>query len=227
MAKASTLAKDMAILLAHLGAGDSDEEILAATGWDLDRLEEARSAVLAREGQRLVGRSSEDVYVDYVIRTRRNLQQLDGIMADLEESRQGSAMVGAVLAKQTLLDRMIKTGQDLGFVERKAVRHDHAVVVAKLDDVALQELLATEVDKTRELMRRGGRNLLEIEVEQPGTQYQQPPMARELAPAAAPVLEGIAPKAPSEFQPPPLPVREPAGAIKRRKVLPNAGGAGG
>ena len=99
--------KDINKLRALQASGLTTDEIVDRSGWTEDKLSKVREELFAREEMDLVGRRTEDVFIDYVMRTRANIRQLDDILEDLRMTKQGSAMVGAVKAKQDLMDRIL------------------------------------------------------------------------------------------------------------------------
>jgi hypothetical protein len=186
---------------AALAGGLDPDETAALLGVAPERADELVAEARAGEEVRLVGRRPEAVYVDYVLRSGHHLRELDELKEWLRSTKQGAAAVGAVKAKQDILDRIIKLGQDLGFVRREPTQH--SVVVARLDDAGLRELLARELTGLTRLMDRAGDTPL-----------------LELSPAAmAAASRGLDPV-------PPRLAESPSSPVVRRKVrsLP-AGGA--
>ena len=153
---------DLARTLAFVAAGWSVGEICEATGWDEPQATRLVKEALGEEERGILSRSSEAIFVDYVVRTRSHIRELDDLFESLRTSNQGSAAVGAIKAKQDLLDRMIERGQELGFVAKRPERK--TVLFAHLDERGLAEALATELGGLRDLMSRHGEApLLEVE----------------------------------------------------------------
>ena len=161
--------KDINKLRALQASGLTTDEIVDRSGWTEDKLSKVREELFAREEMDLVGRRTEDVFIDYVMRTRANIRQLDDILEDLRMTKQGSAMVGAVKAKQDLMDRILNRGQEFGLIEKKPDRSQVGIVVANMDDLALREMLVNEMNQLRSMMdSMGGKKFLEVRDEDHG-----------------------------------------------------------
>lgn len=213
---------------ACLAAEMTFEEIAESTGWDYSKIRELQATIFAEEERSIIGRRREETFVDYVIRSRAHIAQLDAIALELTKSNQGSAAVGAILGKQKILDSIIARGQELGFVDKKPERRETAIVLARLDDQALAERAAQELAGIRGLMAAYGQGVKFLDVD-----------AVPVAPSAPPIAAPRAAPAPSEFraEPPPTrapdrtapapaapagPERRPSGAagLVRRKAIP-------
>lgn len=185
--------RDLALVRVHLASGMDLHQLAVEMGITVNDARVASQLVLDEVGHDLGGRRREDVYSDYVMRTRHHIEQLQEIMVDLRGGNQGSALVGAVLAKQKLIEGMIKVGQDLGIVDRKPVRTEHAVLM-HMDDPALAEMLSNELEGIKELMQRGGgQHFLDVQVAGVGQvkmhDLDRPglPTPRATAPAGSPI----------------------------------------
>lgn len=146
--------KDMALCRSLISAGYEDDQIAEETGWDYEKIRAVRGVLYSVEERSVVGRRAEEVYVDYVARSRAHLRQLQELLDTLKGSNQGSAAVGAVKAKQDILDRIIARGQEMGFIDKRPERKE--VVLARLDDRALIERLGVELAALRTLATRYG-----------------------------------------------------------------------
>lgn len=160
----ATKQQDKARVRALIAAGQDRYEIAGETGWALDRVESLQSEILAEEERVLVGRRTEEVYVDYVLRTRANISELQTLVETLDRKRQGSAVVGAIRAKQDLLDKILDRGQDFGFLRREPHRTLHGVVVANMSDPELRDFLGKQLTDLRHLVatRSGDHHLLDV-----------------------------------------------------------------
>lgn len=218
--------KDIAKVRSLLAADKSVEEIAEDLPCTLDTAHEMVRQVMDEEEGGVIGRRSEDVYVDFVLRSRAMIRQLDEIIPELRSSRQGNAAVGAVLAKHKILDRMIERGQDFGFIAKRPSQHE--LVIAKLGDRELYDTLTREMSEYRDLVGRGSGSFLEVKAEpvargapafRPGA---GPPALA--APATAPIeIEPVAAPEPAE---PIVPVRHSplaaptAGVVRRKATSP-------
>jgi hypothetical protein len=202
--------KDIARLRVLVGEGLTPDEMIERTGWDEDKLVEVREELFAQEEINVVGRRTEDVYVDYVVKTRANIRLLDEILEDLRMTKQGSAMVGAVKAKQDLFDRVLNRGQEFGFIEKRPERSQIGILVAKLDDAALGELLIGEITSLRSMMTVSGSTPF-LEVVEEGKALPLPSQRKSKV-------------EPSEFSPPPRDsiLDETPSHVVRKKASPHS-----
>lgn len=183
----SVTSKDINKLRAWTASGFTPDEIVDRSGWTEEKLAEVRAELFAREEMEVVGRRTEDVFVDYVMRTRANIRQLDEILEDLRMTKQGSAMVGAVKAKQDLMDRVLNRGQEFGLIEKKPERSQIGIVVANMDDLALREMLVNEMNQLRSMMDSvGGKKFLEVKEEDHRSLNLERKAARKLTPSDSP-----------------------------------------
>jgi len=224
---------DKTIVRALIADGKTIVEVADDLGWEPQRVVDAWESVVTDEEQHLVGRRSEEVYVAYVTRTNSNIRKLDEAIVELKGSKQGSAIVGAIKARQELFDRIIDRGQELGFVAKKAERRE--VVLARLDDAALQEMLFSEMNRLRESMRAAGDVRL-LEVAAPALPALSGDVVIEARPGVPVVARTpyVSPKPPSEFRAPPIPGRAPVdpgpptaslgGIVRRKAVAPTGKG---
>lgn len=154
--------KDLALMRAYLAADKTLPEIADETGWTRERIQQIREVLFQEDEPLVAGQRSEEIYMGYVLETRRNIRALREIFDELRGSNQGSAAVGAISACQKLLDHIIKTGQAMGFINREPVRHEHAHLIANMDDLALARYVERQVSELQsEIAAQSGRSLLD------------------------------------------------------------------
>jgi hypothetical protein len=144
--------------------GWEPDEIAADSGMTVERVRSLVNQVYAEDGRSIIGRSSESIFVDYVIRSRQNLRALQDLREGFVGTNQGAAAVGAIKAQQDILDRMIKVGQELGYVEKKPDRKEF--LFGRLDDAQLNARLRLEFDMTHK-MAEGFANVSFLDVSPP------------------------------------------------------------
>jgi predicted phage terminase large subunit-like protein len=153
--KAKTPARryDLASLRGFIAQNANADTILEVTGWSPTKLAGLQAELYAEQEQVRTNRRPEDVFVEYCIRTEHNMGDLDDLLIEYRGSKQGSAMVGAIKAKQDLQDRVIKLGQELGLIKREPNRTLHAVV--DMSDPELRQWLNEKLHDLRSLADRG------------------------------------------------------------------------
>lgn len=99
---------------------DDDKLCERFGGCSLQEVDELRRKFLDYEAEQLRSTSTEHRYVEYVLEMQHCIADLEKVVSNFAVSNQVSAYVGAVRAKADLLDRIIKTGQEFGLIERKS-----------------------------------------------------------------------------------------------------------
>lgn len=130
------------------------EQILEETGWPLQRLM-ATEQVVREEDRRIWGQVDPvAIFAEYREQQLLCAKELEDIAASFKDSKQFSALVGAVKAKSDLLDKIIKVGQELGLVKRAAreINVHGAVDVRTLSVSELRIHLEKEVSGLRKLL---------------------------------------------------------------------------
>jgi hypothetical protein len=175
---------DLAVLRAFVADGTHMDAIVDVTGWSLAKVRRLQSELFSDEERSRVGRRSEDVWVEYALRTEDHIAALDDVIEQFRGSSQGSALVGAIKAKQDLLDRVIKLGQELGFVKREPQRSIH--ILANMSDPELRKRLQDRLNAFRELAGQSGdTHLLDVTTDDtPGEVIQVPAAPTEPDPGA-------------------------------------------
>ncbi len=135
--------KQKALGLAALAIGTNDEECAGLAGLSREKWPELKAAVLEEEGERLEGQSDREVYGEYVMRQT-------AIQADLAEVRKNfegaekpnqMAVVGCLRARSEIHDKILKVGQDMGFVRKEPDRQEIGISaeVRAMDDEERRE----------------------------------------------------------------------------------------
>ena len=171
---------DVAALRVFIAQGTPVDRILEATGWTAETLGSLQAELFAEEERLRVGRRPEDVFVEYSLRTEDNVAALDDLIEQFHDSRQGSALVGAIKAKQDLYNQVIKLGQELGLVKKEPNKHVH--LVGNMSDPELRVYINRKLRRIRELSDRGNDlHLLDVPTEgdedTPGAQVIEVPAA--------------------------------------------------
>lgn len=164
-----------------LASGEHDDEtqVAAKMGLSWADYEQLKKKLYDFETDALRARPTEAVYVDYVIAQTRNIKDLTDLYGTLKSSKQGSAAVGAIRARSDIYDKIIKTGQEFGFIERKPEAKIIAgVIVSQLTNIELRKAITGELSDLQRLMGMYGDESTIIDIE-PGQIHQdlEPPKA--------------------------------------------------
>lgn len=137
---------------ARLAGDESVPDVARAEGLTVDDVLAIRSAILDDHRAAYCSRPDDEVYVEFLSRSRANVAQLDEVIPELREHNQGVAVVGAIKAKQAILERVLEIGQSMGFVKRVPRRHEIAVLTANLSSHELREAALAEVQRIQALV---------------------------------------------------------------------------
>jgi len=105
-------------LRGYLQEGKDDEGLCEAFGRPYEEIQILKSCFFESEKELLRKRSTEETYAVYIIEQRRCMNDLERVIEDYDKQKNVQAYVGAIKAKSEILDKIIKTGQDFGLIER-------------------------------------------------------------------------------------------------------------
>lgn len=152
----------LAELLSNLSIGLTDEQARIEMGLEINEYDALKSELYEQETSRLKRASAHEHFVDYKIAQRRILGDLETLATKAEETGNLGTALGALKASSDIQDRILKTGQDLGVIGKRAEgpqRHLH-LHTGSLTEI--REALAKDV-KRIEGMMRDERGILDID----------------------------------------------------------------
>lgn len=162
----------LAKLRGHIVEGLDHQDICDELGLDWGEVDELKRKLLDEEAEVVRHKSTEHTYVEYCMEMRRCMSDLDKVVADYTKQKNVTGFVGAVRARAELLDRMIKTGQDFGLIERKAEGASFAAgeAIKNMANADLRKYIYSEINTFNTLIVKfGDQSILEME---PGPLYQ-------------------------------------------------------
>lgn len=138
--------------------GDTDEEIMQLLGINtVGKYNELKRELYRQETADLRNKTTEDVFLEYKWAQEKCMMDLDEAMKGIPEN-QPNALVGAIKAKSDIIDKILKTGQDIGVInkepEKKLVIQGH--VIAQMDNNSLRKLIAQETNSLADAIARYG-----------------------------------------------------------------------
>lgn len=163
--------------------GLDDEDICERFGLSWEDIDELRRKFLDEEAELIRHRSTEHTYVQYCLEMRRCLEDLEKVGIDYVRGSEStdetnvakvnvSGYVGAVRARADILDRIIKTGQDFGLIERKVDGKGVAAgeAIKDLNNAEFRRYIFQEINVFNTLqLKYGDKPFTEID---PGPLYQ-------------------------------------------------------
>jgi hypothetical protein len=153
----------IAEIKSFLGAGKSDLQIAEEMGLKTGEYNELKAEMYAWEAVDLHEKSTEEVYIDYMLRQRQCLRDLDQVATKFSTTKQYNAIVGAIKAKSDIIEKILKTGQDMGIIDKAPEKKliIAGVLVADLSNRELRELITREVGSLDKLTKKFG--MIDIE----------------------------------------------------------------
>lgn len=133
--KADVTRAKLAELKLWIMDGLTDLEIQEKMGETVTVFNELKRELYRQETARMLSKTTEDVYLEYQWAQAKCLADLEGMITSIQgetDSKQQNALVGAIKAKSDIIDKVLKTGQDMGVINREPERkiniHGHAVI---------------------------------------------------------------------------------------------------
>jgi len=131
------------------------ERILQETGWSLQQFMAVERYVQDEDLRLTKEADPRQVFAQYRLQQLQAAQELEDLAEIFRSSRQFTALVSAVKTRSEILDKVIKTGQELGILKRAAREVN---VNAKVDfrAMSVNELrvhLQSEMSEVRDLLQ--------------------------------------------------------------------------
>jgi len=143
-----------------LGEGKGEEEVAKACGVGEAEWAKFRKDCFEWAAEGVRGKSAGEVFVEYMLNQKRCIKDLEVMAQRFDNAKHYSALVGSVKTRSDIFDKIIKMGQDLGLLEKRPERKEivAGVLVAKMDDQQLRDVILGELRNLDELMgvARGG-----------------------------------------------------------------------
>jgi len=142
----------------RLSDGSTDEEVMTLLGIStVGKYNELKRELYRQESADVRQKSTEDVFLEYKWAQEKCMRDLDDAMKGIPEN-QPNALVGAIKAKSDIIDKILKTGQDIGVInkepERKVVIQGH--VIAQMSNNELRKLIAQETSSLADALAKYG-----------------------------------------------------------------------
>ena len=167
--------------------GLEPDEMCERLGLQWGDVEELRRRYLDHEADIVRHKPTEHTYVEYCLEMRKCIQDLERVTLEYEggvEDAEGgkdvkgkpktvnvSGYVGAVRARADIIDRIIKQGQEFGFIERKAESKGYAAgqAIKDLSNADFRQYIFNEINVFNTMqMKFGDRSIMDVE---PGPLY--------------------------------------------------------
>lgn len=146
--------KAQARLVALLTEGKADEEVQAELGFSPEKYWRCKRAAFEAEAERIRATPTEHTYVQYCLDQAACIKDLTDLIDDAKKTKNANACVGAIRARSDIFDKVIKTGQEFGILEKKPEekRIVAGVMVAQLTNDQLRQAITTEISRLNQLV---------------------------------------------------------------------------
>ncbi len=113
-----------------MGKNYSDEEIIEKLELRPQALSVHKRDIFDSDKAAFAHLDSSGVYTDYILKVRQLIRELDNVIIKFRNRGQYTALVAAIKTKSELYDKVIKLGQDFGFIEKKVAEMKVSAEVA-------------------------------------------------------------------------------------------------
>jgi len=148
-----------------IGRGKSDITILETLGIRPHILKEYKLRIFDIDQAEFQALNSVKVYTDFVEKSRENIKDLDEMQQRFKWKHQYTALVACIKMKHEINKDVLKTGQQMGFIEIKgneiSVETELSFSTMTTDDV--KQEVANEVARLNEMAQ--GKNIIEMRPE--------------------------------------------------------------
>ncbi len=152
------LRRRIAELKVKLAEGKTDLECCEELELNVQEYNTLKREMYAQEKIELIGKSTEEVFVDYIINQKKCIKDLDELIPLFKGGNQPNAIVGAVKAKSDIFNKIIETGQTFGIIEKIPEKKQivGGIMVAQLDNNELRRLITEQLHGLQQVVGRYG-----------------------------------------------------------------------
>lgn len=162
-------------LVAEAG-GQDDETIRASLKLTHGKFRQLKREAYSRESAHMRGQSTEDVFLQFRMRQERLAGLVMDMLPGFKKLGQAAPQVSAIKVISDIHDRVIKTGQEMGIIERAPdrVQAHSDNMFANMSAAVLRKWITTLAGEFVALdAKYGSKNIVNVEFEK--TYYDPPP----------------------------------------------------
>jgi len=156
--------------------GVDDIELSERLGISTSDTQELKRKFLEHEASLVRSKSTEIDYVEYCLEMQRSMADLDRLISSNKKIGSAiSTVVSAVRARADIVDRMMKTGIDLGLIVRQGKNGtaEGGEAIKGLTNPEIRKYIFQEIQVFNNTMiRYGDRNITDLDI---GPMYSLPP----------------------------------------------------
>ncbi len=161
-------------LVAHAGGAD-DDAIRTKMDIPHGKFRQLKREAISYERTHLRGQTTEDVYLEYKLSQKRLTGWLERMISEFAKEAQSGPQVAAIKAIADINDRVIKTGQEMGILERASEpgQGTGGNLFADLSTAALRKVITSLAGEYAALEAKyGSQKIIDVEY---GSTYHDPP----------------------------------------------------
>lgn len=172
--KGNDLREAFARLRMCIVEGKDDYEIAKDINLSWDEVVDLRKQFYDNESSLARNESTEHTFVKYAMAQEACIKDLEKIIEEYGENKKNStSVVSAIRAKSEILDKILKTGQELGLVEGKRKDTGSATIdaIKKMSDTEIKKFIYQEIQVfNNTILQFGEQDILDMD---PGPLYKQ------------------------------------------------------
>ena len=150
--------KKAAELLVKLAEGKTDDVAQAELGVSPARYIRLKKSVFDLEAERIRTVPTEHTYIQYCLAQMGCIKDLTDLLKEAKKQKNSNASVGAIRARSDIYDKLIKTGQEFGILEKKPEekRIVAGIIVANLSNDQLKQAITSAIGSLNDMVLRFG-----------------------------------------------------------------------
>jgi hypothetical protein len=186
--------KQAVVLYELLAGGMSDDEARDILGITEIQYENLKTHMWSVKADDLHKTTNEQIYLEYVTNQRACIADLDSTLRAAEK-RSVTAEATVIKTKSDIYDKIIKVGQDFGFIAKKPEekRIIGGLVITNLDNNELRMAIAKELGMATKLVSQHGEGGI-LDMDPGELHYSEATGPRALPEPTKPKMESLIPR---------------------------------
>lgn len=141
-----------------LCSNTEEGDILDEMGLTETEYEHLKSKMFEDKTEELRAKPIEHTYVEYIISQYRNITDLNEVIENYRQTKQATAIVGAIRVRSDIADKIITRGQEFGIIKKVPNRNEviAGLVVQDLSNRQLKQQITGVLSGLNNLISRYG-----------------------------------------------------------------------
>lgn len=145
--------------------GTDETDVLDEMGLNAEEYEKLKHRMFEVKSAELQSTPPEHFYIQYIIDQTKNIKDLTDIVDQFKDTRQPTALVGAIRVRAEILDKIIAKGQEFGILKKTPNRTEivAGVAIAELSDGDLKKQILNSIGSLGTLLGKyGDKDILDV-----------------------------------------------------------------